>query len=447
MISVQNLRLQLSGNKLKSIFVLMCLTIGLSSCSIFKHTPQKPSTTTTTKTEEEKKETKEQTEVKNEEIKTDETGHATDPKKKEKKDSYEIAYVLPFSVDEQELNQLMGEEQITGYQPLAAIEFYEGSLMALDTLKKMGLHLTVSVYDNKKDSLSTALLLSGHSFKTTDLIIGPVFNESLKASAVYAKENQVYVLSPLSPSSNITSENQYFLMANSTLLTQLATTIEFASREHQTANFIVVYRNEKENEKKIAAEFKTAFDAIKITHPGITYKEVYSYSGISAGLNTSDNFIFIASNEELYVNSLIRDLSKISREKNITLLGLQSILTFESVSLDYFENLQLHFPTAYWVDQDLQRVKAFNKAFTNQYDIKPSEYAYRGYDLTLYFGALLMNYGPALADNFGQINSVAPFMLSNFNFKPCISGEQIKFYENENISIVKYEHFKFAKVN
>jgi len=442
MISVPNLRQPLSGNNILAGLSLAITITVLSSCSIFSH----PRNTTSTKQDETKTE-KDSTTVtqKEEEKKTEET--TTEEKKKEKKDTYELAFVLPFSVDEAELNELLGDENITGYQPLASVEFYEGALLALDTLKKYGVNLNINVYDNKKDSLSTALLLNNPEFKSMDLVIGPVFNESLKAGAAFAKQNEIYMLSPLSPSSSITNDNPYYLMANATLQAQLIKTIQYIGTNHPKANFIVVYRSDKENETKMAAEFKTAFNQLKPDYPLIAMKEAYNFSGISAGMYTTDNFVFIASNEELFVNSLLRDLSKTSRENNITLIGLPSILTFESVSLDYFENLQLHYPTAYWADQNLSRVKHFNKTFMDKYNIKPSDYAYKGYDLTLYFGNMLKTYGPDLVSNIGKYNSIASSMIYQFDFQPCKAGEQLKFYENENITILKYEEYKFKKVN
>lgn len=413
-----------------------------SSCNLFSH-GKKSNEPVVVKKDTEEKKTEEKTEEKNEE-KKDEIKEKPETKKK---DAYNITYLLPFAIDEAELNQLLGEDKISGYQPLGTLEFYEGALIALDTLKKYGVNLNVSVFDNKKDSLSTALLLNNPTMKNTDLIIGPVFNESLKAAAAYAKQNNIYMLSPLSPSSNITSDNEYFLMANSTLHTQLEKTIEYVIKDHANANFILVYRNEKENESKIAAEFRSGFDKLKLANPRMTLRETYSFSGIAPNLNADNNYIFITSNEELFVNSLLRDLSKSSRENNITLLGLQSILSFESVSLDYFENLHLHYPTAYYVDQDLSKTKKFNEAFISKYDVKPSEYAYRGYDITLYFGNLLKNYGPAINANLEQPNAMAGQMLGNFKFRACQAGDTINFFENQNISILRYENYKFQKVN
>ncbi len=446
MISVQNLRQQLSGNNIRSIlFVVMIFTI--SSCGIFKKTttttPDKPKNDNPPVITEDKK-----TETKETDTKIPDTiSSETKGKTWEKKESYNIALLLPFSIDEAELDKLMSEENITGYQPLASVEFYEGSLLALDTLKKLGVNLNVTVYNTKKDSLSIAVLMQSAEFKKMDLVIGPIFNDGLKAAAEIAKTNELFTISPLSPANNITSGNKFYFMANAPISTHLNKTIDYVIKENMRANFVIVYRSDKPNELKIANDFKAEFELLN-KYKTATLKEAYSMSGIAESLDDNANYVFIASNDELYVNGLIRDLSKSSRNKSITLLGMQNLLSLESISLDYFETLRFHYPTSYWADQNAPRVKRFNDVFTDKYGIRPSEFAYRGYDLMLYFGSLLTNYGPAIDVQIDKPNPVVRYMLYPLKFTASYDAEnKIQFIENSNITILKYENFRFEKVN
>lgn len=446
MILVQNRRLPLSGNKIRSfLFVSMIFTI--SSCGLFKKTTttthDKPKNDNTTVIIEDKKTETKETDTKN----PDTISSETKGKSWEKKDIYNIALLLPFSLDEAELDKLMDEENITGYQPLGSLEFYEGALMALDTLKKLGVNLNVTVYNNKKDSLATSVLMRSEEFKKMDLVIGPVFNDGLKAAAEIAKTNELFTISPLSPANNITSGNKFYFMANAPISTQLNKTIEYVIKENMRANFVVVYRNDKPNELKIATEFKTEFELVNKNRTA-TLKEAYTFSGIAESLNEETNYVFIASNDELYVNGLVRDLSKSSRNNSITLLGMQNLLSLESISLDYFETLHFHYPTSYWADQNAPRVKRFNEVFTDKYGIRPSEFAYRGYDLMLYFGSMLTNYGPAIDAQIDKPNPAMRYMLYPLKFTASYTADkQIQFIENSNITILKYENFRFEKVN
>lgn len=364
-----------------------------------------------------------------------------------KKDRYTISFVLPFSTDEAELLKLMGEDKITGYQPLASLEFYEGALIALDTLERLGIKLNVQVFNHLKDSLSTAMLLQKEEIKKSDVIIGPVFNESLKAAAPIAKKQEVYLVSPLSPSNTFADTNKYFVMANPAITTQLSSMVDYVLDNNVAANFIVVYRSDKSAEMKIAEEFKAAFNAQKGSSAA-TLKEVNNFAGISSNINGGGNFVFIAGNDELYINGLIRDLSKIGRSNDITLIGLQNILSLESVSLDYFESLHFHYPTGYYVDQKLPQVKEFNAAFEARYSTRPSDYAYRGYDVMMYFGTMLNTYGPDLSLSGGKVNPTLRYMMYPLEFKAVKNaGGVIDYLENAKITILKYEDYHFQKAN
>lgn len=445
MISVPNHRQPLSGNKLILVFLVM-ISLAVWSCGSTSHTTVQQKNTITKNMDSVKTVTIEKEHNTDTKPNTHSDTIQPDAKGKywTKKNTYNLAFILPFSTDEAELNKLMGEENITGYQPLASLEFYEGALMALDTLKAMGLNLNVTVYNHLKDSMATALLTHSEEFKKMDLVIGPVFNEGLKGAMPSSAENEVYMISPLSPS-GIAYPNPYLIMANAPIATQLHALLKYAMEDEPHANFVVVYRNDKPNEVKLANEFKAAFSGINIS---CTLKEAYNISGISSSLNNAGNYVFIASSDELYVNGLVRDLSKTGRDNNITLLSLQNMLAFESISLDYFENLHLHYPTSYWVDPLSPHVQQFNDVFTIRYGIRPSDFAYRGYDITLYFGSLLKDYGPDLAKDISQPNPALKYLLYPFYFAPNAGDDkQVRFIENTSISILKYENYRFEKVN
>lgn len=435
----------MSGNRLRLHF--LAGLVFLSSCGIFSGArksgeknvvivqPDKPENTT--------QETNENKEKEN-------TGGKTEKEKSrwDKKSAYNLAYILPFSLDSSQLDFLMHEDHITGYQPLASLEFYEGALLALDTLKAMGVSLNIYTYDDRKDSTETADLFSRDTLlPSMDLVLGPVFNECLKVGADFAKKHTVFLVSPLSPAGGFTDSNKYFIMANATLETQLSGLVQYILQKQPDAHFISVFRADQEPENSIAAAFAAVFRKASFTYPLATLNEVAAAQGIEPNLHDGKNFIFLASGDPLYADGIIRDLSGFSRNADITLLGLPSLLNIESLQLDYFETLHFQYPTAYWIDPNSPRLAAFQDAFIGQYHMKPSEYACRGYDLTLYFGYLMMQYGPDIADNISRYNPVSGSMLYQFRFEPEYSGDSVRFYENKHITILRYDNYRFEKAN
>ncbi|MEZ5014896.1 MAG: hypothetical protein R2794_11455 [Chitinophagales bacterium] len=173
----------------------------------------------------------------------------------------------------------------------------------------------------------------------------------------------------------------------------------------------------------------------------------YSVAGhFTTALSAKQNYIFIASADELYINSSLRELSKLSRNNDIILLGMEFITSMESIPLDYFENLQLEFATSYWVDQNTARVRDFNTGFTEKYRIRPSGFAYRGYDLTLYFGSMLFTYGPGLGFDQDVYNPVRFKMLYPYYFETSGADGRTDYLENKHVTILQYRNFRFVKV-
>lgn len=361
----------------------------------------------------------------------------------EKKARYSMSLVLPFSTDESELEKLMLEENITGYQPLASLEFYEGALMALDTLDSLGIALDVHVFNHFKDSSLTAALFSKPELRRSDVIIGPVFNEGLKAAAAVALKQEVFLISPLSPNHQFTDSNRYFMMANPEASVHMRAMLQQVRAAHPSANIICVYRSDKPAEAKLAGEFKHAFN-IAAAGSAMQLKEVYNYTGIIEALTDNDNYVFIASFDELFSNGLIRDLSKASREKPITLLGLQHTLSYESVSIDYYENLHFTYPTSYYIDRLSPKVKNFQEGFSRRFETRPSDFACRGYDLVLYAGMMLHTYGPDLAASAGKTNPAEAFMLYPLRFSAEKDANgHVQFYENSAITTLRFDQFRF----
>lgn len=436
----------MSGNK---YLLLLCVAVmSLASCDLFKHSrrddnviilqPNKNDTSTT--------------QIKNDTAATNTTASENNGSKKSwaKKPSYNVAFILPFDLDAIELSTLMGDDKISSYQPLASVEFYEGALLALDSLKAMGADVHVFVFDNVKDSAATAILFQEPEMKTMDLMIGPVFNQSLKLAADFAKKNEIFLISPLSPSSSITEDNRYYIMANATLKTQLQKTIEYFYKSDPQANIILVYRKDKEAENKMAKEFLGCFNSYKTTNKIYqTVTEVTTAAEAGDAIKTGvHNYIFIASTDELFVNGLVRSLSVKSRgSDNINIVGMPALMDMESLSVDYFENLHYHYPTAYWADPNAPSTERFLNSFESKYASYPSEYAFRGYDLTSYFCQLLYQYGPDISTN---LNKYLPLRspLYRFQFSAATNeNNMLRFYENTNIVILKYDNYRFEKVN
>ena len=113
---------------------------------------------------------------------------------------FKVALMIPFyleqadSLDKEHFLKTENED----FMPFRFLGFYEGALMAADSLKKQGMNIKLYVYDVDDDPAKIFSLLQNPELKEMDLIIGPFLNKSFDQVARFAGRNQIPIVNPLS---------------------------------------------------------------------------------------------------------------------------------------------------------------------------------------------------------------------------------------------------------
>ncbi len=176
---------------------------------------------------------------------------------KELKGSMNIAVLLPFYLKENSKRSYIdssmwvkGRKLIkTKYQPEEWIyewsrdfvEMYEGILLAADTLRSLGLDITLNVYDIKSDTIELMNLINQGKLEGMDLIIGPVWSHNLSIVAAFAGPRGIPVVSPVQLFNNQVLLNNPDLFLASSTLSVAQQTIAKKVSEYYDHNFIFVH--------------------------------------------------------------------------------------------------------------------------------------------------------------------------------------------------------------
>src|SRR6185295_12251510 len=88
--------------------------------------------------------------------------------------AYTIAFLLPFNTGKVFIRDLQQSDFYFPEETRIAVEFYQGAMLAIDSLKKMGLKATILVYDVGNDSATITAVLARPQLRDADLIIGPL---------------------------------------------------------------------------------------------------------------------------------------------------------------------------------------------------------------------------------------------------------------------------------
>ena len=104
-----------------------------------------------------------------------------------------IALMLPFRLDRVNPDSLYDtKKQIKNDIFLStSLDFYSGVLMAVDSLKHLGISLKVDVYDTKNQLSQVGYLLNTNDLKNADAVIGPLMPKNLERVASDLKNKNV----------------------------------------------------------------------------------------------------------------------------------------------------------------------------------------------------------------------------------------------------------------
>lgn len=274
------------------------------------------------------------------------------------------------------------------------LEFYQGFLMGLDSIKtRQGLSVNVHLYNTARDTARIREIVErDETFRKANLIVGPVYEEGLAPVIEFAERKKVPVVSPLAHIAN----------QNSDVLFQLAPD---PSRKYEKAGDLVggdkrvtlIYTEstDKEFEREILdllGDSEYTRYTYKYEHPSV--RSANSPSDLTPLLeNGQDNVFVILSDNSVDVERILAALA--SADTSITsrgrtaprfaVLGNARWNRFGGIDRAIFFKDRVIFFSTYHAKRDSDIVRTFDSAYIRAFGGLPTLYSYRGYDTAMIF--------------------------------------------------------------
>ena len=387
------------------------------------------------------------------------------------KNTYNVALMVPLylsDMDEIKITDNSEDNNTTNYTSFKFIGFYEGALIALDSLKKTGLNVKLFVYEVNDDTSNVRNILKKSEFQNMDLVIGPFFESALKIVTSHAKRSGFKVVSPISPDNKILENNPNIFKAIPSIQVKMEQYTNYIAKKYSKSNIIVIYNDNNEGEKLMFKNFKSNFyNNFDSLHKNIKLKEIpYNKKGLSgidaALMRDTINSVVVLSNNQIFVSSLVNDFCKrYEKDKptsgkkdkdeqpeftsriedyNIKMFGLESWRHFDNLESAYLVKLNLHLFSSKFTDFDDDNTKEFIRKYRERFKTEPDNFAFHGFDLCYYFVKALKENGTNFQVNINTLKTKT--LQTSYNFKH--SGNNG--FENKYVNIFKYEEFKLVKV-
>ena len=290
--------------------------------------------------------------------------------------TYKIAYLLPFSIGKNERN--VNIERF--------IDFYRGSLIAMEDIKTSGVSLEVYTFDTQLGTSKTQEIVKSKLPKDIDLIIGPAYPEQISQVASFAKKNNIVQVVPFT--SHISNSDRYAQQYQFNPVPNDLDKIVAANifNKFKDNNIYMVYFSNEENEKSfytLPEQLERLMKLKSVRYVKLNISDISKDKIASIANNNKHNLMVIRQCQTSDFQELIDMFDNNTR--NITFVTEHNI--FDYAQKD--KSLK---------NKDLVSYSLFNTAPTNKYISSYNSYFptrskaqstpnydLLGYDITLYF--------------------------------------------------------------
>lgn len=351
-----------------------------------------------------------------------------------------VALLLPFSIDANDSAMVRAKEPKGMYAVTdAAVQFYAGARMALDSMERQGMSVDLSVFDVGEDAATWAPVLKDPAVRDAELCIGPFHRAAIEQLTRLAPS--AHVVCPAPQSNKVLLGNPNVSKVLSGRPDQLQQLARYVAVHHARDN-IILCSAEIPSDKEIREQLFRALQEALAMQKGklrdtvvVVRSTKREIADVAAKLSASQNNVVVAASEDVeYVTALVRKLADLADDKRIALYGLNSWMGMETLEGPQLEKLRTCIPASTWVDHNDPRVSRFVREYRSRYQNEPGEYAFLGFDVSYFYLTALHAFGPTFPDHFQEV-STAPLHMA---FKLMKAGTE-NGYRNENAVILQYQ--------
>lgn len=353
--------------------------------------------------------------------------------------SYKVALLLPFCTNENDSAQARQRDHKGMYKVTdAAVQFYAGARMAIDSLERLGLNAEVTVIDVGEDAHVWDQALKDRALKDEDLCIGPFHRGAIEKISRLAP--MAHIVCPVPQTNKVLLGNPNVSKVVGGRPDQIQQLVRFVADHHAKDNIVLCMPDiaaEKDLRDQVARGLRDALadapnklrDSVLVASAGKR-----DPADVLAKLSaTAMNVVVVPSEEVEFVTQLVKKLADVAASKRITLIGLNSWLDMETLELDDLVALHTCVPASTWVDHNDPRVQAFIAHYRDRFQNEPGDYAFLGFDVTCFYLSALMQQGRAFPEHFADVFT-RPLHMS---FDLHRAGEENGF-RNENALMLRY---------
>lgn len=293
------------------------------------------------------------------------------------------------------------------------VEYYEGFLMAVDSLKKQGVSIDLYTYDTKGREATLNSILSKKEMKNMDIIFGPAKAQDIDVLATFADKNNIRLVVPFAPKVDEVFKNPHIYQINTPQSYLYSEVYEHFTRKFSDSNVIFLNASNGDREKD---EFIKGMKT-ELRNNGISYRDFTvtdNFYEITTVMDTLRNNIFIpTSGKSTALVKILPQLTQIRRERpnyKMNLFGYPEWQTYTNDYLASFYEIDTYFYSSFYTNNLFPAAVHFTNSYRRWYskdmaNIYP-KYGMLGYDTGYFFLKGLSKYGNKIEENLNSIQVI-----------------------------------------
>jgi hypothetical protein len=357
-----------------------------------------------------------------------------------------VAVFAPVYLDSAFTNDAykLGRNSLPGYM-VPGLDFYNGVMMAVDSLNKEKAPVELLFYDSKTATESLAEIAASNELQDVSLIIASFTSRNeMKPLADLALEKKIPLVSATYPNDGGITGNPYFIMLNPTLNTHIEGVYKYVHRIYPLESILLFRKkgNAEDMIQSVLVNMNKRTPGIPLKMRTVELPDSFTAKQVTEQLDsTRNNIVICGSLDEDFGTNLSKALSGSPGYRAIA-VGMP---TWDGLR-DISNNLEIVYSTPY----NLTRTDKLSIALTDKYRSKfagrPSDMVFKGFESMYHFTKLLLKYGNTLMDHLSEKEYK---LFNDFAIEPVKTkaGDLPDYLENKKLYFIRKLDGRIKSVN
>lgn len=315
------------------------------------------------------------------------------------------AIILPFLLDGSNLNN---------DQP-KMVEFYEGFLLALDSLKKDGVSVDLHLYDSGNEQQSIDSILNLPEMRNMNIIFGPVYEKHIAEAAAFADTTGIRLVIPFERDVEAVFTNPHIYQVNTPQSYFYSEVYDHFFHQFPHPN-VIFFDSPGEQEDEMIAGFKQELANRNATYTTLIADTATNKDVIRSHFALdSENILVMTSKKSGALNNMMPVFQLLVRDTATTkfdvhLFGYPEYQVYTNNHLASFYEIDTYFYTSFYTNNLLPQAinyhKKYRRIYSKEIVNRYPKYAILGFDIGYYFLKALHLYGTDIENRLSEMSYI-----------------------------------------